>query len=1120
MKRIVLHSFANSWHVYTPKILAGLLAFLFGSGDANVAWAQTTRGAIVGTIHDQQGGAIPGARVTVTNPATGLTRTAATADNGSFRVPELPNGEYRLEAEAKSFGKGVVEKIEVAVDQTRNVDLVLKVATRAESVTVDATIGLANTESSQLGAVVDHTQVTELPLNGRNFAQLAVLNPGVASFGGGGGQQGGEGGVSGFASNGPRSSSNSFMVDGIDNNDYIGGAVAQLPPIDSVQEFEVQTNTFAAEFGRNSGAVVNLVTKSGTNKFHGAAYEFLRNDKFDARNFFSDHNFAKPELRLNQFGIALGGPIVKNKTFFFGNYEGFRQRAGVTSLTNVPTMAERGGTFGATIVPVNAVSAQLFNLFPPPNTSQPGGNFVSSPALRNDTDGFLIKVDHRINASDSVAFRYSHSSSSIFFPFTPGQGVTAIPGYGVNTDNSNHLASISYTRILSPASLNEIRVGFTRVTDLNVNQAGPQAATFGFNTGLGANSPLNLGNIPSITFSGGLVSGGGAFTNLGGTINNPSGDWQNTLQFIDNYSHTTARHNIKFGFDIRNVRANRLFDLSFSGQLVFDGSQNSSGPGATNIPNPLIDFAQGLPSSSLQFVGDSHRSFRTTSYNFFAQDSFKLRSNLTLNYGLRYQLDTVITDATGRAATWRANHFQQFLPPTVNQTDLATLELSGIVLPGQVGGLWDGNHKNFAPRLGIAWSLGSKRHTVIRTAYGIFYDTILGNIPTNVMLNPPFLPAFFAPSPPFPGAFPQAGGFPVLTFPAAKLPTPYSQAYNLNIQRELPWAMLFEIGYVGTKGTHLARFRQIDQAFITQAQINTLTPDVVTRMVLLGIPPPVAAFLATQISLMPSIVRGPFFGFAQLFEAENVVNSEYNSLQMKLEKKLGHGLTFLASYTYARSIDGASVFFGSGANGSTIFPQDNYNLKAERGRSDFDIRNRFVASYVYQAPSLQHLISGMPGVIANGWELAGILTLQSGQPFSILTGANQSSTGLGNDRPDVTCNPNSGPHTPTEWFNTSCFTLNAPLTFGNSGRNIVNGPNFKNYDFSVIKNTKIREQASVQFRAEFFNIFNRPNFALPNNVLTSPAFGSLFQTPDVAQNNVGLGSGGPRVIQFGLKLSF
>jgi hypothetical protein len=1100
-----------------------LLVILLGVIPYRGTWAQTTRGTIVGTIQDQQGGAIPGATVTVANPATALSRVVQTASNGSFRVPELPNGSYRLTAEAKGFSKGVIETLEVAVDQTRTVDLVLKVASQSEAVTVEGTVGLASTESSQLGAVIDQTKVTELPLNGRNFAQLAVLNPGVASFGGGGGQQGGEGGVSGFASNGQRSSSNNFLVDGIDNNDYIGGAVAQLPPIDSVQEFEVQTNTFAAEFGRNSGAVVNLVTKSGTNQFHGAAYEFLRNDKLDARNFFANPSFAKPELRLNQFGFVLGGPIVKDKTFFFGSYEGFRQRAGITKLTNVPSLAERMGTFGSVTVPVNAVSAMLFNLFPPPT---PGASnphsFVASPKLRNDTDEFLVKADHQLDASDNLALRYSCTRADLFFPFVPGQGGTTIPGYGVITSNTNHLASISYTRILSPASLNEFRFGFTRVTDLNVNEKGPQADTFGFATGHAANSPLNLGNIPNITFSGGLVSGGGAFSNLGGTINNPSGDWQNTLQFIDNFSHTTARHTMKFGLDIRNIRANRLYDLAFSGQIIFDGSQNAAGPGMTNIPNPMIDFAEGLPAASLQFVGDSARSFRTTSYNLFAQDSFKIRSNLTLNYGLRYQLDTVITDATHRVATWRANRFLQFLSPTASQTDLATLEKSGLALPSEVGGLWAPNHKNFAPRLGLAWSLGSRRHTVLRAAYGIFYDTILGNIPTNVMLNPPFLPAYFVPAPfvTWPNAFPQVGGFPVLTFPAAKLPVPYSQAYNLNIQRELPWDLLFEVGYVGTKGTHLARFRQIDQAYITPAQISTLVPDVVTRMTLLGIPLPVAQFLSMNIGLMPSIVRGPYFGYAQLFEAENVVNSEYNSLQTKLEKRMSHGLTFLLAYTYSKSIDGASVFFGSGANGTTIFPQDNYNLRAERGRSDFDTRHRFVASYVYQVPSLRRVISSLPTPIANGWEFAGILTLQSGQPFSILTGSNQSSTGLGNDRPDVTCNPNTGPHTVQQWFNTTCFTLNAPLTFGISGRNILQGPDFKNYDFSLIKNTKIWEQVNLQFRAEFFNILNHPNFALPNNVLNAPNFGQLFQTPDVAQNNVGLGSGGPRLIQFGFKLNF
>jgi len=545
-------------------------------GATGYAGGQTTQGEIVGTAHDVQGALVPGVAISVTNPGTGLTRTSTTADNGAFRFPALPAGVYELTAEKTGFAKLLVKDIKVSVDETRTVDLAMSIATQATSVTVEGAVLMVNTESQHLGDIINETQVTALPLNGRNFAQLALLNAGVAASGGGGGQQGGEGGISGYSSNGQRSSSNNFMVDGIDNNNYQGGSVSQLPSVDSIQEFQVQTNSYSAEYGRNSGSVVNLVTKSGTNQFHGSAYEFLRNNAFDARNFFAN---TQPELRLNQFGGTMGGPIQKDKTFFFGNYEGFRQVAGITRLTIVPTDAQKNGVFtdaggNAVQLPLDPTAAQLLKLYPEPNTAETGGNFVSSPNLTNSTDQYLIKIDHRMAANDTLTVRYSYTSFTIFNPFAPGQETTAIPGYGSFDKGGTQLASIGYTKILGPSSLNEFRIGFSRNTDSTSNQAGPQAATYGFNTGWPANSPLNLGDMPNLTMAGGLVSGGGAFSNLGAINNNPSTSEQNTVQFIDHFSHTTARHEWKFGTDIRNVRDNIVYDLDFIGQITFTGSQN------------------------------------------------------------------------------------------------------------------------------------------------------------------------------------------------------------------------------------------------------------------------------------------------------------------------------------------------------------------------------------------------------------------------------------------------------------------------------------------------------------------------------------------------------------------
>ena len=1103
------------------------------------AFAQTTQGGIVGEIRDQKGAQIVGAKVTVTSPSTGLRRETSTADNGIFRINALPTGIYQIKTEAAGFASSTMTGIEVGIDQIRTVDIVLRVGSKSEVVEVQADAALTQTETSKLGEIIDNRKVEDLPLNGRDFAQLARLNPGVSSSGGGGGQQGGEGGVSGFSSNGQRSTSNNFLVDGVDNNDSFDGTAAQIPSIDSIEEFEVQTNTFSAEYGRNTGSVVNLVTKSGSNNLHGSLYEFFRNDVLDARNFFNQSDFSKSALHLNQFGGTLGGPIIKNRTFFFLNYEGFRRQAGITRITNVPTLAERQGQFldnngNPITIAVNPVSAQIFDtLFPQPNLTSSSGNFISSPTQSDATDQFLVKVDHHLGSSDTLSARYSRTRVDTFFPFTPGQAGTNVPGYGENESGANQLVALSYTRVISPRTLNQARFGFTRSNILLTTQAGPQAETFGFNTGWPANSTLNLGNIPQLAFAGGFVGGSSSVSNLGGGIDQPNRTATNTFQWIDNLSRTTARHSFKVGGDIRYQQLNRLYDLAFNGQISFSGLDNlagtDSGGNPVNIPNALIDFAQGIPDGALQFVGDSHRNFRSSSYGLFAQDTFKLRSNLTLNYGLRYELNTVLHEAHGRVSSWRPQNYTTFLDPTNPsiQNDLSALEASGVVTQGQVGGIYDGDHNNFAPRIGLAWDIFGKGKTVLRTGYGVFYETIIGNIPGNVMLNPPFLPDFFNSFPfaSWPNAF-APSGFPVLTITQQKLRTPYAQHFNFGIQQQLPGRMLLDLAYVGTTGTKLARFVQIDQAYITKQQIDSLpplpgfpgVPGVVGRMELIGIPSGVAQFLYdNQLwGAMPSIVRTPYFGFAQLFQAQDSVSSNYHSLQAKLDKRFSNGLSFLASYTWSHSIDGASVFFGSGANGTTIFPQNNYDLAAERGNSDFDIRQRLSWSFTYEVPALRSL----PKLLGEGWQVGGILTLQTGQPFSVLTGKGLSGTGLGNDRPDLVGDPNAGPHTVQQWFNTSAFADNQPLTFGNAGRNIVVGPGYRDFDFSVLKNMKLGEKANAQFRAEFFNITNHPSFALPANISAAPNFGSLFTTPDAAQNNVGLGSGGPRLIQFTLKLSF
>jgi hypothetical protein len=429
-----------------------------------------------------------------------------------------------------------------------------------------------------------------------------------------------------------------------------------------------------------------------------------------------------------------------------------------------------------------------------------------------------------------------------------------------------------------------------------------------------------------------FVAGSAAVTNLGGGIDQPNSSAINTFQLVENISHTTARHAFKFGADIRYTQLNRLYDLAFSGQITFSGALNTADTrdpeNPQNIPNALVDFAQGLSSGALQFVGDSHRNFRTKSFGLFGQDTFKLRKNLTLNYGLRYELNTVLHEAHDRLSSFRPQNFTTYLDPSDPniQNDIPALEASGVVLQSNVGGIYDGDHNNFAPRVGVAWDVFSNGKTVLRSGYGVFYDTIIGNIPGNVMLNPPFLPDFFNPFPGWPEAF-APSGFPVLTVTQQHLMTPYAQHYNIVFQQELPARTLLELAYVGTTGTKLPRFRQMNQAFITAAQLEQLTPNLEDRLLIMGLPPDAAKFLAdninsdpTTIPFIPNVARTPFFGYAQLFQAEDTISSHYNSLQAKLDKRFSHGLSLLGAYTWSHSIDGASVFFGQAPTPLRFFP--------------------------------------------------------------------------------------------------------------------------------------------------------------------------------------------------------
>ncbi|MBI4446298.1 MAG: TonB-dependent receptor [Acidobacteria bacterium] len=1085
----------------------------------SVIWAHADT-AILGTVSDPSGSVLPGVSVTARNVETNYSRNAVTDERGAYRIAALPVGNYELSAELAGFQTLVRSGIKLEVEQQARIDLVLQVGSVSETVQVVSDAPLVDTQTATVGQLINNKQIVDLPLNGRSFIQLASLGTGVAVSAGGGTSPGApQFGSQNFSTNGQRSHSNNFILDGSDNNNTYSGFMSVLPSIDSIQEFRIETNNYGAEYGGRGGAVITLVSKSGTNSLHGTLFEFLRNSSLDAKNFFDRHDAPIPPFKLNQFGANLGGPIRKDKTFFFGSYEGSRQRTAITRIANVPSLDQRRGVFNVTVVntdgstskqtvtvPVHAVSAKLFQLYPLPNVSSPSGNFISSPGSARDGDSYQIKIDHIISASDSLLGRYSISQGDVIDPFPTGQGFPTIPGFGMVAEDRNQALTLSHTHVFSPHIVNELRFGFVRTHYLRVGEDGPRLKDFGFN--INNSSALNADLIPSITI-GGTSGLAGSYSNLGTSATLPHQSNSDTFQVFDNLSWTKGRHSMKMGGDIRRYRVNRFYPVSQSGLLGFTGARNGEFDSKLRLAfDPMLDFALGLPTSAFSFAGNAARGFRTTAFSTYFQDNIQAASNLTVNLGLRYEYTTVISETGKRLMVWRPDMVNT---PTLGLFVIGDNTASCVVTPcSSLPGLehpYDPQRLNFAPRVGFAYSPLGNNKTVIRGGYGIFWDVATGYWMGNIMLGPPFLSALFNLFPAFPDSFGPGKSFggrsnfpslPQFTTFAKDFQFPYIQQWDVSIQRALTNNLTFEIAYVGTKGTHLT-FNANNNQPITDPKI-----------------------LGRELTLADSATRDarrPYKGIGTTNYFEGGDNSSYNSMQLKLTQRLTSGTTYIVSYTWSKSIDYKSELEGSLASNKNVKPQDNFNRRAERGVSDFDLTHRFAISYVVDLP-FRRLFSGLPVGLTGGWQLSGITTLQTGSPFSIFTGTDRSLTGTSLDRPDLVGDPHAGSRSVGQWFNTKAFALNAIGKFGNSGRNILRSPAYYNFDVALSKTTPVWREHSLQFRAEFFNLFNRPHFSVPSNTMASPNFGALYVTSDVASGNVGLGSGGPRLIQLGLKYIF
>jgi hypothetical protein len=1096
------YSSRSKYYLSGSLTLVPLLVMVLGLTVA----AQTSQGRILGGVVDQNRAAVRGATVTITNVGTGVRRALETNEAGDYVASNLPPGLYRITVEANGFKK--VERPEVRLEVAKDVriDVALQPGAVAETVTIIEDAPLIETANNTLGGTFSNKAINDLPLNGRDFQNLVVLRPGVQRQTGGG--------FLSISSNGNRPENNNFIVDGADNNDpYYGttvinaegvqGTPGSILPIDAIQEFNAQENP-PAEYGWKPGAIINLGLKSGTNELHGTAYTFERNNAFDARNFFNTKPDPQKALRLHQFGGSVGGPIVKGKLFYFGAYESLRALVGNSNLVSSPATVSLGGDPGNSIpdalaglqsrgIPLNPLSANLIGrgsftgngsfpgLFPVNNGNNPSGPTQVSSGFPNTNrnDNFIIKSDYNLNDRNAISGRYFFGDS-----FQQEQDITVLrPEWRSQSQLRAQVAGVNWTYTPISRLVNEARFGYNRFWQaiLTVDHNLDPVKTYGINAGV--TDPINFG-LPTIVISG--------FNQLGGNSGWPLLTVPNqTWQFVDNVSYTLGSHTLRFGGEFRHGSTENLRNrrgkgrVRFLGGVAFDGS------------TPLEDFLAGAPARGDIFVGSSKRHVTINSFGAFVQDDWRVSPRLTLNFGVRYDLNGVIKEK---------NNLLGNFDPQVG------LQQVGV----NIDRPYERDNNNFAPRFGLVWDPWGGGKTVIRAGGGVIYEipilalflgqngvnnattpglnviptgavgsnikgSIVGAATTQEGLN------WSAAGPIFnvqANCDPSKGGSPCDILGVERnLRTPYVINWNVNVQEALTSTTSLQVAYVGSRGVKLYGIRDINQFDPVRGQ-------------------------------RPFDSRFPFLGFINFIG--NVYTSDYHGLQTTLTQRAWKGMSFVLGYTWSHAIDFASLQ-------RAAQPQNSLRPDLERASSDLDIRHRFTLALTYDLPGIKS-----PWRLLQDWQVNSIVTLQGGQPYSAIDFENDSSgTGEFSDRFNLIGDSKSIPNFSTTGPIPFERVLQQPnaASFGTAGRNIFRAPSFHNWDFSLVKTFKATERIGVQFRAEFFNILNHPNFANPailfNNDLGFPdTFGQVTATPDVAGANPVIGAGGPRNIQFGLKVRF
>ncbi len=1072
---------------------------------AITASAQTFRGGIVGTISDASGAAVPDVKVLATDTGTGLVRETTSDADGNYSFTELPLGTYTVTGVKQGFRTQLATNIQVAVEGPQRANLTLTPGRVEEKIEVQADVPLVETSSNTLGGTIEAEQFKDLPVNGRDFMKMLTAIPGANADPSSVNDSPGSFGV--FSVNGNRGRSNNFLLDGTDMNDGfrndnaineggVFGIPATLLPVDAIEEMAILNNT-EAEYGRNSGSIVNIVTKSGSNRLHGSAFEYFRNNALDARNYFNADPATQNAFHNNQFGGSLSGPIFKDKTFFLFSYEGQRERVGFPAPATVPSQADIAAAIADNEGVVNPIIQNILNLNPwGPLPASNEVEEIDDPST-NRLDSLIAKVDQHVGRDDVLTGRYYFGDSSQSAPLAIVGG-NVLPGYNTVVPTRVQVVSLSYTHVISPKLLAEFRGGWNRFAETFSGQdVKTDPASLGLNTSNADFSNLDYG-LPVISVSG--------FAGLGANKTVPRGRVDSNLQYLNNFSYNRGAHNWKFGYEFRRTSVNQYFDLNHRGKLFFDS---------------LDDFIAGnVSGGGSQTEGNSRRDTYQNSHALYLQDNFRLSQRITLNYGMRWDYYGVIGEK---------NHLFSLLNSSDNLVQVGT--------DGGPGSLYPKDFNNFSPRVGIAWDVRGTGKTVVRAGYGFSYDAFsqdffAGQAPyTSSNAGPLFndvgprpityggvdANALQAVACGTPGSIavpnsatctgPVYSGFgPADVFTVdQRLRTPYVQNFNLNVEQALAPKTSISVAYVGSTGRKLFSFTDLNQA------------------------PP-----ATGIR--------PIATYDYVLNFESEASSSYNSLQVRLNVRDLHGFTSTVNYTYSHSIDTASD--GQDYAPFQAQPQNSFNMAAERGNSGFDVRQRFSWLWNYNLPEARsmHRLTG-------GWSVSGVVSLATGMPFTVMDYGNFDNTGEYYERPDLIGNPWAGTSSPDNFLNLSAFaapcasptldeTCDAGARFGNSPRNGFYGPHYRNFDFSLSKNTKLTERLNMELRGDFFNIFNHPNFANPllpsfnvnwdvNGLTTAPGGGiigtgffPLGVTPDVGAQNPFLGGGGPRDIQVSVRFSF